>query len=120
MNLFSLVASHPNPAIGPSMKKRTLVSLLTFLSLVSLLTLVALLAGCGSTTPNYDTKFGDAVRQARYDMTVNPNAGQNPDQVLGLDGVSAKEAMTRYQSTFKAPPPVTNVINIGGAVGSSK
>ncbi len=107
-----------HPAAVHSMKKRTLVSLLTLLSLISLATLVALLAGCGSTTPNYDTKFGDAVRQARFDMTLNPNAGQNPDQVLGMDGVSAKEAMTRYQGTFKAPPPVTNVINIGGGVGS--
>jgi hypothetical protein len=115
-------ACHPidqtaNPATGNFMKKRMLVSLLTLLSLVSLFTLVALLAGCGSTTPNYDMRFGDAVRQARFDMTINPNAGQNPDPVLGMDGVSAKEAMTRYQGTFKAPPPVTNVINIGGAVG---
>lgn len=101
----------------PSMKKRTLVSLLTLLSLVSLLSLAALLSGCGSVTPNYDTRFGDAVRQARYDMTLRPDAGQNPDPVLGMDGVSAREAMTRYQGTFKAPPPVTNVINIGGGVG---
>lgn len=105
------------PPLDPSMKKRTLVSLLTLLSLISLFTLVALLTGCGSTTPNYDRKFGDAVRQARFDMTINPNAGQNQDQVKGMDGVSAKEAMTRYQDAFKAPPPVTNVINIGGAVG---
>ena len=112
------LAPSVNPVNAPTMKKRTLVSLLTFLSLVSLLTLVALLAGCGSTTPNYDMRFGDAVRQARFDMTINPNAGQNPDQVLGMDGVSAKEAMTRYQGTFKAPPPVTNVINIGGVSGS--
>lgn len=111
------IAPSVHPANGLVMKKRTLVSLLTFLSLVSLLTLVALLAGCGSTTPNYDMRFGDAVRQARFDMTINPNAGQNPDQVMGMDGLSAKEAMTRYQGTFKAPPPVTNVINIGGAVG---
>lgn len=117
MTAFNHIASSVNPATGQTMKKRTLVSLLTFLSLVSLLTLVALLAGCGSTTPHYDMRFGDAVRQARFDMTIHPNAGQNPDQVLGMDGVSAKEAMTRYQDTFKTPPPVTNVINIGGAVG---
>lgn len=117
MTTSSYVAPHNNPVTGQSMKKRTLVSLLTVLSLVSLFTLVALLAGCGTTTPNYDMKFGDAVRQSRFDMTIHPNAGQNPDQVLGLDGVSAKEAMTRYQGTFKTPPPVTNVINIGGAVG---
>lgn len=100
-----------------TMKKRTLASLLTLLSAIALLTLVALLSGCGSTTPNYDTKFGDAVRQSRLDMTINPQAGQDPNPVWGMDGVSARDAMARYQSTFREPPPVTNVINIGGAVG---
>lgn len=74
----------------------------------------ALLSGC-STTPNYDARFGDAVRQARLAMTIHPNAGANPDQVAGMDGVAAREAQLRYQDTYKAPPPVVNVINIGGA-----
>ncbi|HEX2531975.1 MAG TPA: hypothetical protein VHK70_10995 [Burkholderiaceae bacterium] len=76
---------------------------------------VGLLAGC-STTPNYDAKFGDAVREARLKMTIDPQAGKATDQVAGMDGKSAKEAVTRYQDSFKAPPPVVNVINIGGAV----
>lgn len=78
---------------------------------------IGLLCGC-STTPNYDAKFGDAVREARLRMTINPEAGKNPDQVTGMDGKSAQESMTQYQDTFKAPPPVTNVINIGGSVAS--
>ena len=115
--LYQPVDSSLHPATGQSMKKRMLASLLTILSVISLLTLVALLAGCGSTTPNYDTKFGDAVRQARFDMTINPNAGQNAGQAQGMDGVSASEAIKRYHDTYKAPPPVANVINIGGAAG---
>lgn len=79
----------------------------------------AVLAGC-STTPNYDAKFGDAVREARLKMTINPEAGLKEDPVAGMDGKSAKEAVTRYQNSFKAPPPVTNVINIGGAISSGK
>jgi uncharacterized lipoprotein len=78
-----------------------------------------LLAGCASSnTPNYDTRFGQAVRNARQQMTLNPNAGANPDPVAGMDAVSARDAVILYQGTFKAPPPVVNVINIGGAVGS--
>lgn len=80
---------------------------------------LCLLAGC-STTPNYDAKFGDAVREARMQMTLNPDAGKNTDPVAGIDGKSAKEAVTRYQGTYKAPPPVTNVINIGGQIGGSQ
>jgi hypothetical protein len=74
------------------------------------------LAGC-STTPDYDAKFGDAVREARLAMIIDPDAGKNADQALGMDGKSARNAILLYQGTFKAPPPVTNVINIGGNAG---
>jgi hypothetical protein len=80
--------------------------------------LVAVLAsGCG-TTSHYDARFGDAVRQARLAMTIHPDAGKNGDDATGIDGRSAKEATTRYQDSFKEPPPATNVINIGGTIGS--
>jgi predicted component of type VI protein secretion system len=81
--------------------------------------LLGLMAGC-STTPNYDARFGDAVREARLRMTINPDAGNNPDPVAGMDGRAAREAVIFYQGTFKAPPPVVNVINIGGSVGGGK
>lgn len=79
-------------------------------------TVLAVLSGCAATsTPNYDARFGDAVRQARIAMTINPRAAANPDPVAGIDGKAAHEAFQRYQESFKAPPPVINVINIGGA-----
>lgn len=78
-----------------------------------------LLAGCASTTtPQYDAKFGDAVREAKLKMTINPNAGLSADNSAGMDGKAAKEAVGHYQGTFKTPPPAANVINIGGAIGS--
>lgn len=84
-----------------------------FLALV----LPALVAGCASSpTPNYDARFGDAVRQARQQMTLNP-APPSADPVTGMDGKVAQEAVGRYHESFKAPPPVVNVINIGGAIG---
>jgi hypothetical protein len=85
------------------------------------LLVLALLGGCAaSTTPNYDARFGDAVRQARQRMTLNPNAGANPDPMAGMDGRSAREAVVRYQDSFKAPPPVVNVINIGGSASAGQ
>lgn len=85
------------------------------------LLIVALLGGCAaSTTPNYDARFGDAVRQARQRMTLNPSAGTNADPLLGMDGRSAREAVVRYQDTFRAPPPVVNVINIGGSTSAGQ
>ncbi|HEV2610998.1 MAG TPA: hypothetical protein VGU61_12085 [Noviherbaspirillum sp.] len=81
---------------------------------------LVLIAGCASVTPHYDARFGDAVRQAKTNMTINPEAGKNPDPVAGMDGKAAADAVVLYQKTFKAPPPAVNVINIGGGVGSSK
>ncbi len=80
--------------------------------------LVCLLgASCSTVTPNYDARFGDAVRDARKKMTINPNAGKNGDPVTGMDGRASREAMHQYQESYKAPPPAVNVINIGGQIG---
>jgi hypothetical protein len=82
--------------------------------------LVALVSGCASSpTPRYDARFGDAVRQARQMMIINPNAGTTTP-LVGMDGKAAAEALGRYQDAFKTPPPVVNVINIGGGVGGGK
>jgi len=79
---------------------------------------ICLLAACSTTTPDYDSKFGDALREAKLKMTINPDAGKNPDQVTGMDGKAARETVILYQSTFKTPPPAFNVINIGGGLNT--
>lgn len=85
---------------------------LTILSLA----ITGMLSGCVSPTPVLDEHFGDAVRAAKEQQILNPDAGRNTDPVAGLDGPAAKEAITLYHDSFKAPPPVTNVINIGGSI----
>jgi uncharacterized protein YceK len=87
------------------------------LSIAPLMLTLTLLTGCAAVTPNYDAKFGNAVREAKLKMTINPDAGKNPDQVMGMDGKSARESIILYQGTSKAPPPVVSVINIGGGIG---
>lgn len=87
---------------------------------MTLMAAAVLAAGCAETmTPRYDTVFGDAVKDARMAMTIDPAAGSRGGEVRGIDGRAAKEAIKRYQDSFKEPPPVTNVINIGGAVGAN-
>ncbi len=78
--------------------------------------LLGLMAGCSTATPQYDAKFGDAVREARLKMTINPDAGRNSEQVGYMDGKAGREAILLYQGTFKSPPPSINVINIGGGI----
>jgi hypothetical protein len=87
---------------------------------LAIVMLLGLVGGCATVTPNYDARFGDAVRQAKHNMIVNPEAGMNPDRAAGMDGKAARESVILYQGTFKAPPPAVNVINIGGAIGNSR
>lgn len=83
------------------------------------LMLASLLAACAaSPTPNYDARFGDAVRAARQAQTLNPQGV--PAHQAGLDGKAAREATGRYHDSFKTPPPVVNVINIGGQLGGGR
>lgn len=96
------------PHFVPEPPRRALLALKSLFSLslgISLLTLLALLSGCASTTPEYDKRFGDAVRQARSQSTLNPTAGDNPDPVSGMDGASARQAIGRYQAGTKATAP---------------
>lgn len=87
------------------------------LPMLPMLPLLALLAGCAAApaAPDYDARFGDAVRQARSAMTINPQAGAVPDPAAGLDGQAARDAILRYQDSFKLPPPVANAIKADGA-----
>jgi len=85
---------------------------------LSMMLPLLLLVACATTTPNYDKKFGDAVREAKLKMTINPDAGKTPDQVAGMDGKAARESIILYQKSFTKPPPAVNVINIGGGLTS--
>ena len=73
---------------------------------------VVMFAGCTTTTPHLDSKFGQAVNAAKAQQTLNPEASKNADPVSGQDGKAGKESMDRYQESYKAPPPTFNVINV--------
>jgi len=82
---------------------------------ITLTLLFGLLAGCASVTPNYDAKFGDAVRAARQAQILNPTALPDADPVLGLDAQAAVNAQGRYQDSFKAPPKTFDITGESGS-----
>lgn len=81
---------------------------------------LAVMAGCASTSPNVDQHYGEAVTSARVAQALSPQPAHNPEQPPGMDGRAAKETMDRYLDSFRAPPPTTTVINIGGGLGGGK
>lgn len=107
-------AADASPSKRPRNQRRTTMNK-TVLSILCITVVGS--AGCASRTPVLDESFGDAVRAARLKQTINPDAGRDADPVAGLDGLAAHESIERYKDATKAPPPVTNVINIGGSIG---
>ncbi len=79
--------------------------------------LACALVGCTSTTPQYDARFGEAVRHNLQAQALAPTAGQGGPAAAALDASTARAAVQRYRDSFKAPPPVVNVINLGGGSG---
>lgn len=61
------------------------------------------LAGCVAPTPHYDQHFGEAVRAAVAQQTVNPDASRNTDPVQGLDGKAATQTINNYDKSFASP-----------------
>ena len=76
-------------------------------------TVCLLLTACVANTPQWDQHFGESVRTAIAQQTIDPNAGKNTDPVAGIDGKAANETMGRYRATFKEPPATANSFTIG-------
>ena len=81
---------------------------------ITLTLLLGLLSGCTAVAPNYDAKFGTALRTALQAQTLNPNAAPDTDPVLGLDAQAAVNAQGRYQDSFKAPPKTFDITGESG------
>jgi hypothetical protein len=84
----------------------------------ALLIASCLLAGCAQPTPQFDATFGDTVRTAVAQQTLNPDASRNNDPVSGIDGKAAHDAMNRYQKSFTKEDKKSSgvTINIGGGM----
>ena len=81
--------------------------------------LAAVLTACAEPAPRYEAEFGNATRATFNAQIINPDAGNNPDPVAGLDGRAARDAIDKYQKSFAEPKPTENVINIGVGTNSS-
>ena len=84
--------------------------------LATLLASVAMV-GCASKTPYLDQHFGEAVNAAKAQQTINPDASQNTDPVVGIDGQAANHTVDRYHKSFEQPPKTGNVFTIGVGTG---
>ena len=77
------------------------------------LVLIGLIAGllfisCGARTnllqgeSAVEKSWGRSYETAKFNQILNPDAGQNRDPVLGLDGQASEHNVGKYRETFKA------------------
>ena len=71
-------------------------------------------AGCASSTPQMDRRFGQSVQQLRAQQILYPAAALNADPANGLDGVSAAGSYDRYLKSFQNPEKQPSSSIIGG------
>lgn len=86
----------------------------------SVLAAPALLAGCASTSPDYDSRFSDTTRALLQQQVADPRAGlRHADQQPAVDGRSVREAGARQLESFRAPPaPQQITLGVSGGSGS--
>ena len=90
------------------------------LKIATILTIVVMLNACVEPAPRYEAEFGNATRATLNAQIINPEAGNNPDPVTGLDGRAARDAINNYQKSYANPEKPQNVFNIGVGSNSSQ
>ena len=79
------------------------------IAITAVCALLALFAGCSGTAGNnpfreetlLDKNWGRSVETAKYNQTLDPEAGKNALPVEGLDGKAAGYAVDKYDNSFK-------------------
>jgi hypothetical protein len=71
-------------------------------------------------TPRLDCTFGDSVNMAVARQIIDKDAGAKnaAKRTAGMDGVAAKEAIDRYQKSFRSPEPTSSAFTIGVSGGA--
>ncbi|KAG8152638.1 hypothetical protein [Burkholderia catarinensis] len=73
------------------------------------------LAGCMSSTPVWDSRFGDSVRSVMQAQIIDPHAAEHAASAsaTGVDGAAAAAALDNYDKSFKQVQPPANAFVIG-------
>ena len=85
---------------------------------------IALLSGCACEKNNLSADtWGRSFELAKYQQTLNPEAGKNLEPVEGLNGWAADAVMAGYQDSFKGKKGTESVnLNLGNisSIGQAK
>lgn len=90
---------------------KTTLTLFALCRTIAIGVCIAGLAAC-STTPNFDSYYGNSLNILKAQQIIDPAASLNA-QTTNMDGQAAREAIERYNNSFKTPTPQPSVFTIG-------
>jgi type IV pilus biogenesis protein CpaD/CtpE len=86
-------------------------------ALAGVAALAVSLTGCATGSPEYDARFGEAVRTLNVQQRIDPKAAErHADTPMTADGRHVREAVDRVVESFRAPPAPT-IVNLGVGAG---
>ena len=89
------------------------------LIVIGLFAALSMFSGCAGTT-KLDRNWGKSFESAKSNQILNPEAGQNLDPVVGLDGQAAEGGLGTYRKGFERKgSEETYNLNLGsiGSIG---
>lgn len=69
------------------------------LIVIGLIAALSIFSGCGAT--KLDKNWGKSFESAKYNQILDPEAGQTPEPVAGLDGQAAERTLGTYRKGFE-------------------
>jgi hypothetical protein len=89
-----------------------------FLAVNAIAAAAVLASGCASTSPRFDSHFGESVRTVTAQQVLNPEAGTKPVPDA-IEGTVARQTISGYRSSFRDPQATQNAFTIGLGGNSS-
>ena len=80
--------------------------LIRCLTLTGLIVALVMFPSCGGKPlvqkdTMLERNWGRSYESAKYNQMLNPEAGKNPDPVIGMDGQAAEGTTEKYRKGFK-------------------
>lgn len=69
------------------------------LIVIVLIAALSIFSACGAT--KLDKNWGKSFESAKFNQMLNPEAGQTPKPVVGLDGQAAEKTLGTYRKGFE-------------------
>ena len=75
-----------------------------YVKIIGLIVALSVFSGCGMFSPQRETmldrNWGTSLKEVKRSQILYPEAGKNPDPVVGLDGQAAAASMESYRKGF--------------------